>query len=396
MGCASDLYGFCDADNQPIHVVKLESFYIEKTEVTNAQYAACQAAGACPAPLAVNSNLRSNYYTNPQYNNYPVINVDWNRAKAYCQWQGKRLPTEAEWEKAAHGTELRKYPWGNDAFVTCQRANIYSCVGDTVPVGSYPQSASVYGALNMTGNVSEWVNDYYNRFYYERSPYYNPLGPTPGPDTHGEEHLLRGGSWADVSNAATSHVRVDESETYHYLQLGIRCVRSSGDTPTPSPTPTNTPIPTPTPASMAATIDMEGADIWIAPIGHLTRISIPTDTLTSTLDLTITQQYRDNIQGNWGGNNHFFRVEAVSPMFIPPIGMPIPLTITLSYTEPGGTKPGTLNLYRLVAGDWVTTGITVVARTRNSLTVLITEPGDYGLLGQTDRFYLPVITRNSP
>ncbi len=396
MGCASDLYGFCDADNQPIHLVKLDSFYIDKTEVSNAQYAACQAAGVCPAPLAVASNTRSNYYTNPQYSNYPVINVDWNRAKTYCQWQGKRLPTEAEWEKAAHGTELRKYPWGNDAFASCQRANVEECLGDTVAVDRYPQSASIYGALNMTGNVSEWVNDYYTRFYYERSPYYNPTGPTLGDEIHGDEHLLRGGSWHDTSNASTTHVRLDESETYHYLQLGIRCARSGGNTPTPSPTPTQTPVPTPTPASMAATVSMEGADVWIAPPGHLTRLSIPTDTITSTLNLTITQQYRNNIQGDRGGNNHFFSVEAISPMFIPPIGMPVPLTVTLSYTEPGGITYDTLTLYRLDAGNWVTSGITVVARTRNSITALISEPGEYGLLGRTDHYYLPVITKNTP
>ena len=115
MGCAYDLsYGLCDTDALPIHTVYLDDFYIDRTEVTNAQYKACEAAGACLHPLSDASETRSDYYTNPYYDNYPVIQVDWHRAKAYCQWAGKRLPTEAEWEKAARGTDGRIYPYGNE------------------------------------------------------------------------------------------------------------------------------------------------------------------------------------------------------------------------------------------------------------------------------------------
>ena len=157
MGCAADYSTIhCDADATPIHLVYLDAFFIDKLEVTNAQYAACRAAGVCPAPLSVASVTRPDYYTNPKYSQYPVLNVPWTYANAYCQWMGKRLPTEAEWEKAARGTDLRPFAWGLEE-PTCARSNIailrpgevlpQPCIGDTVAVGSYPQNASPYGVL---------------------------------------------------------------------------------------------------------------------------------------------------------------------------------------------------------------------------------------------------------
>jgi serine/threonine-protein kinase len=208
-------------DNErPAHTVYVDEFWIDRTEVTVHMYSLCVAAKVCRKPGAKSSSLYSNYYGSLDFENYPVIHVDWNMAKTYCEWADRRLPTEAEWEKAARGEQSLRYPWGNEA-PNNHLLNFDKNRGDVTAVASYPNGASPYGALDMAGNAWEWVGDWYGETYYASSPASNPLGPLSG-----QERVLKGGSWLDDSIYVRSSNRDHRSPDDACVNCGFRCATS--------------------------------------------------------------------------------------------------------------------------------------------------------------------------
>ncbi|MBK9054309.1 MAG: SUMF1/EgtB/PvdO family nonheme iron enzyme [Chloroflexi bacterium] len=214
-----------DADESPPRTITLDGFWIDQTEVTNGMYERCVQAGVCD-PIVT---PRPDYLTEPDY---PVQGVIWPNAAAYCAWVGRRLPTEAEWEKAARGPDGRLYPWG-DTSPEQLRVNVNFRVGDVAPVGTHPDDVSPYGVLDMGGNVLEWVADWYERGY-DAAAIHNPTGPATG-----IQKVLRGGSWnAQPSNARTTN-RFYAFPTRNDFD-GFRCALSTPMlwiVPHPSPLP---------------------------------------------------------------------------------------------------------------------------------------------------------------
>jgi serine/threonine-protein kinase len=219
-----------EPDEGPPHTVSVDAFWIDQTEVTNEMFAVFLNSGSDQSQISswIDTDdedlqvqrVEGSWQAVPGYEDHPVIEIKWAGAAAYCEWRGEgtRLPTEAEWEKAARGTTDNLYAWGNN--IDCSLANYGTCEGSSVRVGSYPTNASPYGALDMTGNVVEWVLDWYAADYYRQSPSSNPAGPDVG-----EQRVLRGGSWDERTDY---EVRV----TYRYTEPpddslddgGFRCV----------------------------------------------------------------------------------------------------------------------------------------------------------------------------
>lgn len=203
------------AANAPEKTVSLDGYWIGVTDVTNKMYAQCVATGNCAAPA---QELGTPVYSNPDFGDYPVVGVTWDMAANYCKWAQASLPTEAQWEKAARGTNGASYPWGNDA-PGCDLANFLGCLGHTSGASAYPEGRSSYGLLDMAGNVFQWVNDFYDEHYYDSMPAQNPTGPGTG-----QSHVIRGSSFESDSSLTQSAVRHFGASAYHSRDLGFRCV----------------------------------------------------------------------------------------------------------------------------------------------------------------------------
>ncbi len=211
-------------DERPVHPVFLDTYYMDKYEISNAQYAECVSWRICPPPVSFLSyNIEGRYYGNPKYDAFPVTFVTWEMANTFCtQWRKGRLPTEAEWEKAARGPNSLIYPWGDG--IKCDLANYrdQNCgrLAKPYPVSAFASGQSVYGAFNMAGNVWEWTSDWYSFSYYSESPVENPLGPLTGIN-----HVKRGGGFLHIFPFARSSNREQGEPTGYGVDIGFRCVR---------------------------------------------------------------------------------------------------------------------------------------------------------------------------
>lgn len=210
MGCDDATDPKCSEDEKPMHHVTLSAFELDRTEVTQAAYTACIADGACQPPSCEWSC---------EHPDFPAGCVTWSQANAYCSWAGKRLPSEAEWEKAARGEASNKYPWGASE-PSCSLANIAGCGDALRPVGSFGDGASPYGALDMAGNVVELVADWYADAYYAESPAADPKGPATGKRYGG-----RGGGFKSDADFVRASKRDWYDPTDAAPSLGFRCAR---------------------------------------------------------------------------------------------------------------------------------------------------------------------------
>ena len=210
MGCNEALDKDCSDDETPSHTLTISPFEIDATEVTQLQYTSCVVAGACEPPSCD---------WNCDTGNYPASCLTWGQANDYCSWANKRLPTEAEWEKAARGDAGNVYPWGNDA-PDCTLANMAKCGEKPMPVGSLDAGKSPYGAFDMAGNVVEYVADFYDANYYADSPATDPTGPETG-----MRHGGRGGGFKSDAEYVRASKRDWYDATDSAASLGFRCAR---------------------------------------------------------------------------------------------------------------------------------------------------------------------------
>lgn len=227
------------ADERPDHQVTTGAFWLDKLEVTNSMYMLCVQAGACEPPAEFKSEHHDTYFNTEEFADYPVLYVTWGDANDYCSWAGKRLPTEAEWERAARGDDFRNFPWGDERPGSTQ-ANFDYNVRDVTRVGSFPAGASIFGALDMSGNVWEWVSDFYDANYYASSLASNPSGPLAAVG-NGHRRVIRGGSYQDVEKeirvssrgyASGPNPDASDMESVEYTgessyKIGFRCASSN-------------------------------------------------------------------------------------------------------------------------------------------------------------------------
>jgi formylglycine-generating enzyme required for sulfatase activity len=210
MGCNESVEDFCNPDEYPYHEVSLGAYAIDRREVTQADYQECVDDGACE-PVSGNDAAATP--------DLPLVYTTYALAETFCAWAGKRLPSEAEWEYTARGDDGRRYPWGNED-PTCTLVNMTGCENAPAEVGSRPAGASPFGALDMAGNVSEWVADWYDEAYYATSPAEDPAGPAAG-----TLRILRGGNYAggDFNQRLANREEMGPDPLLSYT--GCRCAR---------------------------------------------------------------------------------------------------------------------------------------------------------------------------
>jgi sulfatase modifying factor 1 len=217
MGCDPVADSACDPDEYPLHPTTLSSFHIDRYETTQATYEACVTNGGCSEPSA---DAACNW--DPTANaDLPVVCVTFAQARAYCDWRGLRLPTEAEWERAARGTNMNLYPWG-DSLPDCTRANSSECGEQLMDAGALPNGATADGLLDMAGNAGEWVSDWYNADYYGAARRQDPAGPSSG-----ELRVIRGGMITLDSRYLRSSNRSADDPTQFRFSVGFRCAASA-------------------------------------------------------------------------------------------------------------------------------------------------------------------------
>ncbi|MBI4495878.1 MAG: formylglycine-generating enzyme family protein [Deltaproteobacteria bacterium] len=216
-------------DELPAHRVHLDEFYIDRCEVAAADFARFLNEKGNPRLAYFREDegstilkIADRYRPRPGYEKHPATNVSWLGASEYARWLGKRLPTEAEWEKAAKGGQDRKYPWGNDPPDEKKARFGRSLLGygELMPVRSLPEGASPYGCYHLAGNVWEWVADWYGEDYYRVSPEKNPPGPAAG-----KARVIRGGAWYSNARTIRAAARMRFNPESRNAQNGFRCAK---------------------------------------------------------------------------------------------------------------------------------------------------------------------------